>query len=72
VTDAERLERALWKLEQAGYRVTRPETGARALWYIVWRGDTEISSMDNLAALAELADAIYADHWTGRKITPSA
>jgi hypothetical protein len=72
MTDAERLERAVWKLEQADYRVTRPVSGARAGWYVVWRGEAEIASMDNIDALAELADAIYANHWTGRKITPSA
>ena len=72
VTDAERLERAIWKLGEAGYRMTRPASGVRAGWYVVWRGDDEIASMDNLTALAELADASYADHWTQRKITKSA
>jgi hypothetical protein len=67
MTDAEREERAVWKLDQAGYRVTR-DAGR---WH-VWRGDLDTASMDNLAALAELADVIYADHWTGREITPSA
>jgi hypothetical protein len=31
-----------------------------------------LDELDNLAALIELADAIYAVHWTKRKITPSA
>jgi hypothetical protein len=31
-----------------------------------------VTELDDLAQLVAFADAIYADHWTGRKITPSA
>jgi hypothetical protein len=31
-----------------------------------------VTELDDLAQLAAFADAIYADHRTGRKITPSA
>jgi hypothetical protein len=67
MNDAEREELAVWKFGEAGYRVTR-----QAGLYFVWYGDTETARMDNLAALVELAEAIYAAHWTGRKITPTA
>jgi hypothetical protein len=73
MTDAERKERAIWKLAQAGYRVIRI-----AGLYLVTRGEIEIASsgraayMPSLAALAELANAVYAGHWTSRKMTPSA
>jgi hypothetical protein len=44
--------------KQAGrYLVTTPES---------------VTELDDLAQLVALADAIYADHWTRRKITPSA
>jgi hypothetical protein len=72
MNDREREERAIWKLGECGYRVTRPTSGIRADWWVVWYGETDTASMDNLAALVELADAIYADHWTKRRITPSA
>jgi hypothetical protein len=34
-------------------------------------GPERLGELDNLTALVELADEIYADHWTNRKITPS-
>jgi len=73
MTDAGRKERAIWKLAQAGYRVIRI-----AGLHLVMHGEIEIASsaraayMPSLAALAALADAIYAGHWTSRKMTPSA
>jgi len=73
VTDAEREERATWKLEQVSFTVRRQLGGVRDGWWIVEAADgTEAASMDNLAALIELADEIYAKHWTRGKITPSA
>jgi hypothetical protein len=66
MNDREREERAVWKLEQAGYRVHR-----QAGCYLVTTTESVIE-LDDLAELAAFADAIYADHWTGRKITPSA
>jgi hypothetical protein len=56
--DREREERAIWKLEQAGRElVTTPES---------------VTELGDLAQLAAFADAVYAEHWTGHKITPSA
>jgi hypothetical protein len=66
MNDREREERAVWKLEQAGERVRRQAGG-----YLVTRAES-VTELDDLAQLAAFADAIYADHWTGRKITPSA
>jgi hypothetical protein len=66
-TDAEREERAIWKLEQGGYTVRRVGTG-----YVVAAPDGDESTMDDLAGLVALADAVYDRVWTGRKITPSA
>jgi hypothetical protein len=31
-----------------------------------------VTELSDLAELAAFADIVYADHWTGRKITPSA
>jgi hypothetical protein len=64
--DREREERAIWKLEQAGYRVQKQ---ARA--YLVTTSES-ITELDDLVQLAAFADAIYAEHWVGRTITPSA
>jgi hypothetical protein len=70
MTDAERLERAVWKLSQAGYAVRLDSAGR----YIVRAAnrDYDTATVAGLAGLATLADVIYADHWTQRKITPSA
>lgn len=65
-TNAEREERAIWKLEQAGYRVQRQPGGYRV---------TSAERTDELATLAELAEyaeAVYERVWVGRRITPSA
>ena len=62
----EREERAIWKREQAGYRVRKQ---ARA--YLVTTSES-ITELDDLVQLAAFADAIYADHWIRRTITPSA
>ena len=66
MNDREREERAIWKLEQAGYRVRKPAGG-----YLVTTSES-VTELNDLAQLAAFADAIYADHWIGRKITPSA
>jgi hypothetical protein len=65
MNDREREERAIWKLEQAGYRVRRQGTH-----YLVTSLE-RIDELDDLTQLAAFADAIYADHWTHPKITPS-
>jgi hypothetical protein len=65
-TDAEREERAIWKLEQGSYTVRREGAG-----YVVTAPDGAESTVDDLAALVEIADAVYDLVWTGRKITPS-
>jgi len=74
VTDAEREERAVWKLGECGSDVTRAAGGVRDGWWIVVDRQTAIETawMDNVIALVELADAIYAAHRTTRRITPSA
>lgn len=66
MNDREREERAVWKLEQAGYRVRKQADG-----YLVTTSES-VTELDDLAQLAAFADAIYADHWIGRTITPSA
>jgi hypothetical protein len=66
-TDAEREERAIWKLEQGSYMVRRAGAG-----YVVTGPDGAESTVDDLAALVEIADAVYDRVWTGRRITPSA
>ena len=68
MTNARRRERAVWKLSQAGYAVRRDEAGR----YIVTGPRRHTYDLAEMAALVALADAIYADHWTGRKITLSA
>jgi hypothetical protein len=71
MNDREREERAIRQLEQAGYRVMRQIGGVRDGWWIVTdrASGVETASMDNLAALIELAEAIRAH---GRPLTPSA
>lgn len=66
-TNAEREERAIWKLEQGSYTVCRKGVG-----YVVAAPDGTDSMVDDLAALVAFADAVYDRVWTGRKITPSA
>ena len=83
--DREREERSVWKLEQAGYRVRRQagrQGKIKAESRELKRATTSLtalifhlsafSSLLSLAQLVAFADAIYAKHWTGRKITPSA
>jgi len=64
--DREREERALWKVEQAGYHVRKQAGG-----YLVTTSEN-VSKLDDVMQLAAFADAIYAAHWIGHKITPSA
>jgi hypothetical protein len=66
MNDREREERAIWKLEQAGYRVRRQAGG-----YLVTSAES-VTELDDLAQLAAFADDIYADVWIRPKITPSA
>ena len=66
-TDAEREERAIWKLKEAGYTVRKDGQG-----YVVTSPASAETTLSDLAALVEMANTIYAAHWTGRKITPSA
>jgi hypothetical protein len=66
MNDRQREERSIWKLEQAGERVRR-----QAGRYLVTTPESA-TELDDLAELAAFADRVYADHWTGRKITPSA
>jgi hypothetical protein len=56
MNDHEREERAIWKLEQAGYRVRR-----QAGRYLVTTAES-VTELDDLAQLAAFTDAIYADH----------
>jgi hypothetical protein len=66
MNEREREERSVWKLEQAGECVRR-----QAGRYLVTTPESVIELQD-LAQLAAFADAISADHWIGRKTTPSA
>jgi hypothetical protein len=66
MNDREREERAIWKLEQAGYRVQKQTEG-----YLVTTSES-ITELDDLVQLAAFADAIYANYWVGHTITPSA
>ena len=66
MNDREREERAVWKLEQSGYRVQKHARG-----YLVTTSES-VTELDDLVQLAAFADAIYANHWIGRTITPSA
>jgi hypothetical protein len=65
MNDREREERSVWKLEQAGYRIRR-----QAGRYLVTTPES-VTELDDVMQLAAFADAIYAAHWIGRKITPS-
>ena len=66
MTDAEREERAIWQLEQGGYRVQRQDGR-----YLVTTFNSS-DQLDDLAQLVAFARAVYDRVWTGRKITPSA
>jgi hypothetical protein len=66
MNDREREERSVWKLEQAGYRVRR-----QAGRYLVTSAES-VTELSDLAQLAAFADRVYVDHWTGRRMTPSA
>lgn len=66
MTDQQREERAIWKLEQAGYRAQRTDGG-----YLVTTSE-RADELEDLAALVAYADAVYERVWTGRKLTPSA
>ena len=57
----------MWKLDEGGYIVRRAGVG-----YVVTDPDGAESTVDDLAALVEIADAVYERVWTERKITPSA
>jgi hypothetical protein len=66
MNDREREERSVWKLEQAGYHVTR-QVGR----YLLTTTES-VTGLSGLAELAAFADRVYAEHWTGRRMTPSA
>jgi hypothetical protein len=66
MTDAQREERAIWKLEQAGYRVRH--AAGRYIVTTLERAD----ELDDLASLIDYAEDIYAAHWAGRRLTLSA
>ena len=66
-TDAEREERAIWKLEQGGYTMRRDGAG-----YVVTGPAGAESTVADLAALVFFADAVYDRVWTQRTITRSA
>ena len=66
MNDREREERSVWKLEQAGECVRR-----QAGRYLVTTPES-VTELDDLVQLAAFADVVYADHWVGRRITPSA
>jgi hypothetical protein len=66
MTDQQRKERAIWKLEQAGYRVEHQGSGYRLI------SAEQIDLTFDLAQLAAFADAVYERVWTNRRITPSA
>jgi hypothetical protein len=54
--DREREQRAIWKLNQVGYRV-RKHAGR----YLMTRAES-VTELSDLAKLAAFADQIYADH----------
>jgi hypothetical protein len=67
MTDLEREERAIWKLEQAGDLVERGSNGG----YLVI-SDNHVDELNDLTALVAHAEAVYERVWTGRRVTPSA
>jgi hypothetical protein len=66
MTDEEREQRSIWKLEQGGYRVQKQGNG-----YLITTANS-VDEADNLTELAAFAEAVYERVWTGRRITPSA
>jgi hypothetical protein len=66
-TDAEREERAVWKLSEGGYTVRKAGEG-----YIVTDPDGTEMAPSDLAGLIKLAETVYERVWTGRTITRSA
>jgi hypothetical protein len=66
MNDHDREERAIWKLSQASYRVTKQGGG-----YLLTTPES-ITEIESLTELVAFANAIYERVWVGRKITPSA
>jgi hypothetical protein len=66
MNDREREERSVWKLEQAGERVRR-----QTRRYLVTTEES-VTELSDLAELVAFADRVYAEHWTGRRMMPSA
>ncbi len=65
-TDAEREERAVWKLSEGGHIVRQAGSG-----YSATDQHGTQTELADLAALIAFADAVYDRVWTGRRITPS-
>jgi hypothetical protein len=63
---ASAFTRAIWKLDQAGECVRR-QAGRELV-----TNSESVTELQDLAQLVAFADVVYADHWTGRRITPSA
>lgn len=66
MNERNREERAIWKLREVGYRVQR-----RNGHYVVANSE-KVTELEDLAQLIAFANALYADHWVGRKIILSA
>jgi hypothetical protein len=62
----DREERAIWKLTQGDYRVTKRDGR-----YLLTTTES-ITELDTLTDLVAFAEAVYERVWTGRRITPSA
>lgn len=65
--DAQREERACWKLRIEGYHVHPPAGGC----YLVTSLES-ITELDDLAQLVDFAEAIYERVWIDRPLTLSA
>jgi hypothetical protein len=65
MNDHDRKVRAIWKLEQGGYRVQRE--GSRCIMTNV----ESVTELGTLLGLVAFAEAVYKRVWTGRNITPS-
>ena len=65
--DSNHEERAIWQLDQAGYRTRR--TGAS---YVVADSNGYELAVADLELLQEYARTVYDRLWTKRKLTPSA
>jgi hypothetical protein len=66
-TDAEKEERAIWKLEQGRYTIRKDGMG-----YLITSPDGAKMALADLAALLALAEVVYERVWTGKEITRSA